>query len=98
MSKQRIGDACAYIPGLDGGKAQYRRIGTAFAEDDGSRISIKIDTLPINNSGWTGWVNIFPDEHKKKEDVNKEQAKQNASKSSARRRADFYDMEDDIPF
>lgn len=56
MARQVIGDAYAYIPNA-GGKATYRKIGTAFRE--GERISVKIDTLPLPGSSWEGWVNIF---------------------------------------
>ena len=59
MALTLIGDACAHIPvHANGGKAGYRQIGKAFK--DGTRITIKIDTLPLPGSGWEGWVNIFP--------------------------------------
>lgn len=57
MAKTVLGDACAYIPGTNGGKNRYLKIGIAMEE--GSRISIKIDTLPLPGCGWDGWINIF---------------------------------------
>jgi len=59
MSKEVIGDACAFIKGTGGEKNKYPRIGLALKDDDG-RISIKIDTIPLPGTGWEGWVNIFP--------------------------------------
>ena len=59
MSKELLGDVCAYIPSTTaGGKANYPRIGVAFK--DGDRISIKIDTIPFAGSRWEGWINIYP--------------------------------------
>ena len=57
MSKEIIGDACAFIKGVNGEKSRYPRIGIAVR--DGDRISIKLDTLPIDKM-WEGWINIFP--------------------------------------
>jgi len=57
-AKVFFGDVCAYVPGPRLEKANYHRIGAAFR--DGDRISIKIDTFPIPQSGWQGWCNIFP--------------------------------------
>lgn len=60
MSKELVGDVCAYMPAREaGGKARYPRIGIAFKDDRG-QISLKIDTLPLPGTGWDGWVNIFP--------------------------------------
>ena len=57
MSKENIGDACAYFPAATKGeKSRYVRIGSAFR--DGDRISVKIDSLPLGD--WGGWINIFP--------------------------------------
>jgi hypothetical protein len=59
MAKTVIGDACAHmLPARAGEKARYVRIGTAVQDDDG-RISLKVDTLPVPNTGWSGWINIF---------------------------------------
>jgi len=59
MSKTFIGDVCGHCPGKGAdGKAAYPRMGSAFK--DGDRISIKIDTIPLPSTGWSGWVNIFP--------------------------------------
>jgi hypothetical protein len=62
--KTILGDACAHCPRADG-TTSYPRIGLAFSEPDRDnpdalRISIKLDTLPIPSTGWSGWVNIFP--------------------------------------
>ena len=57
MTREVIGDACAYFPAEYGGKPRYAKIGTAFR--DGTRISLKIDTLPLAGSGWQGWVNVL---------------------------------------
>lgn len=55
-----LGDACAHIPAVGGGKSRYMKVGLAF-RDEQERISIKIDTLPIASAGWSGWINVFPD-------------------------------------
>ena len=61
MSKEFIGDACAYIPAADrSSKTQYPRIGVAFCDTEDGRISIKLDTLPLPGANWSGWINIFP--------------------------------------
>ena len=57
MSKEILGDACAFIRGINGDKNRYPRIGIAMK--DGERISIKLDTIPIDKT-WEGWINIFP--------------------------------------
>lgn len=54
MAKKILGDACAFIPGVAGGKNRYMKIGIAMT--DGDRISLKLDTLPIPGAGWKGWV------------------------------------------
>jgi len=53
MTKVLIGDACAYI-----GPKKYQKIGVAFRDEQG-RICVKIDVLPLPNSGWEGWINVF---------------------------------------
>ncbi len=85
MAKTFIGDACAYCKTPDMAKAKYPRIGAAFADEEG-QISVKIDSVPIPNSGWTGWVNIFP---------RKEKTETVADRDKAFR---SNDDEDDIPF
>jgi hypothetical protein len=57
--KTKIGDVCAYL-GMVDGKGKYCKIGVAFTDAAG-RISLKIDSLPLPESGWQGWVNIFED-------------------------------------
>lgn len=59
MSKSKIGNLaadCGPDPGRPG-KRRYVQIGAAF--HDGERLSLKIDCLPLEGSGWTGWVNVF---------------------------------------
>ncbi len=59
MSKEFFGDVCAHCPPQGSReKAMYPRIGSAFK--DGDRISLKLDCLPLDSAGWSGWVNIFP--------------------------------------
>ena len=60
--KTLLGDVCAYIPAQGNDtKNRYPKIGTAFIDHDNeSRISIKLDTIPLAGGGWNGWVNIFP--------------------------------------
>jgi hypothetical protein len=85
MSKEFLGDACAYLaPEKAGEKAKYPRIGAAFR--DGERISVKIDSLPLASSGWQGWINIFPRELSSNNP--REKSKGVAS----------LDFDDDIPF
>lgn len=57
--KEIIGDACAFVKGVGGAKNRYPRIGIAMREGD--RISIKLDSIPIDKA-WDGWINIFPRE------------------------------------
>lgn len=93
MAKEIIGDACAFIPGFNGAKNRYMKIGMALR--DGDRISVKVDTLPLPNSGWEGWINIFP---------NKEQPVSTPGSMATVRPfvkpggSGFDDMDDDIPF
>lgn len=60
--KTKLGDVCAHC--RYGNDARYVKIGVAFSEPDErggpDRISLKLDALPLDSSGWTGWVNIFP--------------------------------------
>jgi len=57
-SKQLTGDACAYIKGENGEKNRYLKMGTAILRLDNS-LSLKLDTMPLANSGWQGWINVF---------------------------------------
>lgn len=84
MSRELLGDACAYMKKSGAEKASYRKIETAFKDEQG-RISVVLDTLPLPHSGWEGWINVFPTSETA---VGKKPVKQNYS-------ADF---EDDIPF
>lgn len=85
-TKTKLGDFCAHV--MEGDKSYYVRIGAAFVEPDDrtgeDRISIKVDSLPINQSHWTGWCNIF---------------KPHPGAAHSRRPADdIQDLNDDIPF
>jgi len=87
MSKKFLGDACAYIPGVNGEKNKYLRIGSALQDGDG-RLSIKIDTLPNSGSGWGGWINVFP------------RVEKDPKKAARQKEVDKFidDNQDDIPF
>lgn len=94
MARERMGDACAFIPGVGGERNRYVRIGVALR--DGDRISVNIDALPLPNSGWEGWINIFPDKEKEPAaSVYTPAPVRNAVKPGS---SGFDDMEDDIPF
>lgn len=93
--KETIGDACAYL-GPDPkrpGKGRYVTIGKAFKE--GTRLSIKIDSLPVEAGSWQGWINIFerpspaPATSKAQRPFIADRPKTGTS---------FDDMDDDIPF
>lgn len=61
MSKELLGDVCAFIRAKrEGDKNRYPKIGTAFIDSKDKRISIKIDALPVAGDNWEGWINIFP--------------------------------------
>lgn len=80
MSKTHLGDVCAHMK--IGADSKYVKIGSAFSDDN--RISLKIDSLPIPATGWTGWLNVFP----------RRDAASPASSPSERP----YPDEDEIPF
>jgi len=97
-SQQLTGDACAYIKGENGEKNRYLKMGTAILRSDNS-LSLKLDTIPLGNSGWQGWVNVFW----------KDAQGQNIARPPAARpvapayahvggKTGFDDMDDDIPF
>ena len=97
MARSVIGDACAYIPGLrQGDKARYYKIGLAM--QDGDRISVKVDTLPLAGMGWSGWINIFPQERPTRPVDPRDQSVGNSLPPRAAGASGFDDMEDDIPF
>jgi len=58
MSRTILGDACAFIPGKNGEKNRYLKLGLAMKDDSG-RLSLKLDTLPLPGSDWEGWINVF---------------------------------------
>ena len=90
MSKTFLGDVCAYIPKQPGmNKAFYPRIGSAFTDDTTGQVSLKIDTMPIAQSNWEGWLNVYPP---------KESAQTTARAPRPSPRPNFNDLDDDIPF
>jgi len=97
MAKEVIGDACAYIPGpRQGDKARYHKIGIAMQEGD--RLSLKLDTLPLPGTGWTGWINIFPNDRPARPADPRDQSVGQSLPPRAAGASGFDDMEDDIPF
>lgn len=61
MSKIKVGDAMGYC-GSEGGRGHYVKMGVVFSEVVNAgveRLSIKIDAIPLPQSGWNGWVNIW---------------------------------------
>lgn len=95
MAKEILGDACAYIPGpRQGDKARYYKIGLAM--QDGDRISLKLDTLPLPGTGWGGWINIFPQERRPVD--SRDRAVGNSLPGKSPGASGFDDFNDDIPF
>jgi hypothetical protein len=84
MSKEKAGLVKAHCPGkgLDG-KPKYITMGAMFKDSVTGRFSIKLDSIPVGDSGWSGWCNVF-------EETEKDRPR------SAPRPAVF--DEDDIPF
>lgn len=65
MSKIAIGDFCAHVPsGQAGVKGTYKKIGVVFRDSERGGLSVKIDTLPLPGSGWSGWCNVFEEQGK----------------------------------
>ena len=93
MSKDFIGDLCAYIPKQPGqNKASYHRVGSAFTDSENKQISLKIDTMPIQGSGWGGWLNVFPPKSDRPKAIPPGRPLPGTPNSH------FTDMDDDIPF
>lgn len=91
MSKDFIGDLCAFIPKRPGqDKPSYPRVGSAFKDSGDGRISLKIDTMPITGGGWEGWLNIFPRD--------KGERTGTIPPTRPSKGLPFADMDDDIPF
>lgn len=66
--RTKLGDLVADLGASEpGGKRTYYKIGTAFQE--GERISIKIDTLPLPNASWSGWCNVFASKPREPRDM-----------------------------
>lgn len=99
MSKEILGDACAYIaPTVRGGKARYHKIGIAMRDSDGDRISLKLDTLPLPGSGWEGWINIFPSERQPRPADPRDRAVETSIPGKSPGASGFNNFEDEIPF
>lgn len=90
MAKEVWGDACACIQEEGKDKSYYYKIGNVIYDNTYDTFSIKIDTLPIPGSGWTGWINLF-----KKTERSQENYKP-AKATTGKPVPDFPD--DDIPF
>lgn len=59
MALRKKFEASAAIPPKERGeRTSYQRIGTLFEDVDTGRPVLKIDTLPLPESGWQGWVNF----------------------------------------
>lgn len=60
MSKEKAGLVKAHCPGkgIDG-KPKYITMGAMFKDSMTGKFSIKIDTIPVGDSGWSGWCNVF---------------------------------------
>ena len=58
MTREIIGDACAFIKQAPPSMHSYVKIGVAM-KDEAGRISLKLDSLPFDPK-WEGWINIFP--------------------------------------
>lgn len=83
MPKIKLGDLMADLgPKASGEGRNYAKIGCAY--QDGDRISIKIDTMPIGQ--WAGWANVFRSDRTHTE----------GNKRTSPNRVGQYD--DDIPF
>ena len=83
MSKEKVGLVKAHCPGkgIDG-KPRYLTLGAMFRDPVSDRYSIKLDFIPVGDSGWSGWCNVFPE-------TAKDRPAETASKSLP---------DDDIPF
>lgn len=78
------------------GKWRNTKIGAAFPQD-GGRISIVLDALPI--SIWEGQVRMTLFEAKPKEDGEQGSISDRAQAASQRQRGDSNrDLDDDVPF
>lgn len=55
----KTGTVSAHIPSDSRKDSHYIRVGAAFTDEDGN-VVVKIDSLPLSNSNWQGWLNIFP--------------------------------------
>lgn len=85
MSKDFIGFVKAHCPGKGkDGKARYITLGGAYKDSTSGSISFKIDALPVEASGWSGWCNVYSDDR--------------PPQSGGVPRSRFVPDDDDIPF
>lgn len=92
MSREIIGDACAFIKTPEGQPNRYLKLGLAMKEGD--RLSLKLDTLPLPGCGWDGWINVFP--HKDREGKTPPAIALRTQRAAVSE--DWHNMDDDIPF
>ena len=60
MSKEKAGLVKAHCPGKGlNGKPRYMTIGAMFKDTVSGNFSIKLDFIPVGDSGWSGWCNVF---------------------------------------
>jgi hypothetical protein len=60
MSKEKAGLVKAHCPGKGlNGKSRYLTIGAMFRDTASGNFSIKLDFIPVGDSGWSGWCNVF---------------------------------------
>ena len=65
MSKEKAGLVKAHCPGKGlGGKPRYMTIGAMFRDSVSGNFSIKLDFIPVGDSGWSGWCNVFEETEK----------------------------------
>jgi hypothetical protein len=90
MSKEKAGLVKAHCPGkgLDG-KPKYITMGAMFKDSETGRFSIKLDSIPVGDSGWSGWCNVFEET-----EIDRRQAGTAGPKPKSR----FIAEDDDIPF
>lgn len=93
MSKDFAGFIKAHCPGKGkDGKPRYITMGSAYKDSATGNVSFKIDSLPIEGSGWSGWCNVFQEN-----EMDRSGARPATGTPSKSRFTPQLD-EDDIPF
>jgi hypothetical protein len=62
-------------------KKRYTTVGSLF--EDGGNFKIKLDSIPLSEGGWSGWINCYDLEEKETPKTHK---------------SGFDDMDQNIPF